>query len=229
MKPLIPILLLAVSLGVAACTKITPPKTELSRTTTTTDASGKPRTETVTASATGQGVISDNPDAIKQTSEVPELTLPGGGGEPLHAGKGTSKIDASFFGGGSDWAAYLIGLALIGGGAFVALRLLKVTLGLMMIGSGAFIIAGSFYPVLWIGAAACAIGYIVWTVIEAKKGTQAESGLLAVVKAINKQAKPVQTTDGGTIMVNPVAEQVKAIASPAAKAAIDEARNKVKT
>jgi hypothetical protein len=213
----------------ASCggTTIKPASTTVTRTTTTQNPQGRPVTETVSGTATGPSISSTDPKALEMETVTPTLTLPGSGDDTLSAGEGRSSLSGSFGRKGSLWGMYLVGLGLIGGGVFVALRLLKVTLGVMMVGCGAFVIAATIYPLLWLGAAACALGYVAWTIIEARKQNQAESGLLAAVKAINGEAKPVTTTDGQTFMVNAVAAKVKEIASPAANAAIKAVRGRI--
>lgn len=216
-------------MALAGCggTTIKPASTTLTRTTTTLSPAGKPVNETVTGTATGPSISSTDPKALEMETQTPTLTLPGPGDGPLTAGEGRSSLSGSFGRKGGVWGMYLVGLALIGAGVFVAVRLLKVTLGTMMIGCGAFVIAATIYPVLWIGAAACGIGYAAWTIIESRKGQQAESALIATVKAINGEAKPVTTTDGQVFMVNSVAAKVKEIASPAANAAIKAVRGRI--
>lgn len=224
--------------GCAASTNIRPATTSLERTTTVYDANGKPkRSETVSGSASGPSISSDSAKALELDSQTPTLDLPGAceDGSTLSAGSGRSSVSGTFGKAAPVWGLWMIGLALCGAGGFVAVKFAKITLGATMIGAGAFIVAGTFYPLLWIGAAVCALGYVAWTVWEAHKGDQKDTALISIVGGVQKldQQATVQKPDGTTttVTVNPAKEKIQMAAVGVEKtvdSVVDWAKSKIK-
>lgn len=222
--------------GCSGGTTIRPASTHLSRTTTRVDERGKPVTETVSGSTTGPSITSDSPKALELEAQTPPLEIPGSRDDAaLTAGSGRSSVSGTFGKAAPVWGLWLIGLALCGGGGFVAVRFAKLTLGATMIGAGAFIIAATFYPLLWIGAALCGLGYVGWTVWDARQHAQDQTALTVVAGAVDAQDQPVTVDlpDGSKVvrMVNATKSKIATAATGMAgtvEAAIGRAKARLK-